>query len=162
MIKTIISLLLVSTIFCAYNVTKARKLAYVCASAFGTTEEINSWTCKYCSEYKLTNVPIWLLKTKAFNNSILDIFGFTGYSPEDNAIVVTFRSTVSIQNWIVDFDATQVNLNLSRSTMLAAKDVRCIKDSTMLSWALSHILGQKFKNWWLSIEMPNWSALDTA
>lgn len=48
------------------------------------------------------------MQTKAFNNSILNIFGYTGYSPEDNAIIVAFRSTVSIQNWIVDLDATQV------------------------------------------------------
>lgn len=48
------------------------------------------------------------MQTKAFNNSILDIAGFTGYSPDDNAIVVAFRSTVSLQNWIVDLDATQV------------------------------------------------------
>lgn len=48
------------------------------------------------------------MQTKAFNNSILDIFGFTGYIPSEDAIVVAFRSTVSLQNWIVDLDATQV------------------------------------------------------
>lgn len=51
-----------------------------------------------------------MIQTKAFNNSILDIFGFTGYSPDDDAIIVTFRSTVSIQNWVVDLDATQVTI----------------------------------------------------
>lgn len=50
------------------------------------------------------------IKTKAFNNSILNIFGFTGYSPEDDAIIIAFRSTVNVQNWIVDFDATQVEI----------------------------------------------------
>ena len=60
MMRTIVALLLVSTALCAYNVTKARKMAYTCASAFATAEEISSWTCKYCSEYKLTNVTMEL------------------------------------------------------------------------------------------------------
>ena len=49
MIKVILSLLLLSTVFSAYNATKAHKMAYVCAAAFGTAAEIDSWTCKYCS-----------------------------------------------------------------------------------------------------------------
>lgn len=50
------------------------------------------------------------MKTKAFNNSILDIFGYTGYSLADNAIIIAFMSTVSIQNWIVNLDATPVSM----------------------------------------------------
>ena len=43
-----------------------------------------------------------------FSNPILDIFGFTGYSEQDNAIIAAFRGTVDIQNWIANLDATQV------------------------------------------------------
>ena len=94
-----------------------------------------------------------LVKTKAFNNSILDIFGFTGYSPEDNAIIVTFRSTVSVQNWVVDFDATQVINLIVRSSILAVKAVKFIKDFIMLLWESRDTSGMKFKNYWLSTEM---------
>lgn len=52
-----------------------------------------------------------MTQTKAFNNSILDIFGLTGYSPADDAIIVAFRSTVSAQNWIVNLDAAQVSID---------------------------------------------------
>jgi len=60
----LITLLLVCTAFSAYNTTRARNLAYACASTFGTEAEINSWTCKYCSVYKLTNVINNLLRLK--------------------------------------------------------------------------------------------------
>ena len=102
------------------------------------------------------------MKTKAFSNSILDIFGFTGYSPEDNAIVVTFRSTVSVQNWIADLDAAQVSLMSLRSAMRDVKDVRFIKVSIMHFWGFSPILGLRFRNCWLCIEMLSWSALAIA
>lgn len=39
----------------------------------------------------------------------MDIYGFTGYSEQDNAIVAAFRGTVDIQNWIADLDANQIN-----------------------------------------------------
>ena len=56
MIKAILTILLVSTVLSSYSVSKARKYAYVCAATFATAEEIDNWSCKYCSEYKLTDV----------------------------------------------------------------------------------------------------------
>lgn len=47
-------------------------------------------------------------QTEPFVNNILDIHGFTGYSQENNAIVVAFKGEVDIQNWIANLDATQV------------------------------------------------------
>ena len=39
----------------------------------------------------------------------MDIFGYTGFSEEENAIIVAFRGTVDIQNWIANLDAQQIN-----------------------------------------------------
>jgi hypothetical protein len=52
----LVAALLLCGVMGAYNATKAKSLAYVCASTFGTEAEINSWTCKYCSYNNLTNV----------------------------------------------------------------------------------------------------------
>lgn len=86
------------------------------------------------------------MQTKAFNNSILDIFGFTGYNPSEDAIVVAFRSTVSLQNWIVNLDATQVTFHSCRCPIQDALDVRCIKAFIMhsLVWRDTSVL--KFKS----------------
>jgi hypothetical protein len=43
---------------------------------------------------------------KTFNNNIGEIFGFVGYSNTLNSIVVTFRSSQNIKNWIVNFITT--------------------------------------------------------
>ena len=40
------------------------------------------------------------------------MFGYTGYSADLNAVIVTFRSTASVQNWIVNVDANQVKYPL--------------------------------------------------
>ena len=43
---------------------------------------------------------------KTFNNNIGQIFGFVGYSSSLHSIVVTFRSSQNIKNWIVNFITT--------------------------------------------------------
>lgn len=57
MMKYLLLALLACSVLSAYNVTKAKSLAFICASTFGTEAEINSWTCKYCKYNNLTNVP---------------------------------------------------------------------------------------------------------
>jgi hypothetical protein len=54
--KIVLGLLLVSVALGAYNTSRAHKLINACAATLATEAEINSWTCKYCSEYKLINV----------------------------------------------------------------------------------------------------------
>ena len=58
MIKYLLLAFLVVASFSAYNATKAKSLAYICASTFGTEAEINGWTCKYCKYNNLTNVHL--------------------------------------------------------------------------------------------------------
>lgn len=56
MMKYLLVALLGCLALAAYSPAKAKSLAYICASTFGTEAEINSWTCKYCSYNNLTNV----------------------------------------------------------------------------------------------------------
>ena len=64
MLKITVVVLLLSTILCKYNSTMAHNLVNVCAAAFSTEAEINSWSCKYCKEYKLINVFMNLSRPK--------------------------------------------------------------------------------------------------
>lgn len=52
---------------------------------------------------------IFIIQAKSFSNPILDIYGFSGYSQAENAVVVGFRGTVDIQNWIANLDAAEVS-----------------------------------------------------
>lgn len=62
--KYLVGILLISSVMCAYNATKARSLAFICASTFGTEAEINSWTCKYCTYNNVTNVQTLSLRVR--------------------------------------------------------------------------------------------------
>jgi predicted lipase len=43
---------------------------------------------------------------KTFNNNIGEIFGFVGYSNALKSIVITFRSSQNLKNWIVNIVTT--------------------------------------------------------
>ncbi len=76
-------------------------MAYMSSIAYDSVASINAWNCPRCSKYPLINV-------KAFSNSTGDIQGFTGYSTSLNAIILSFRGSASIQNWIINLSTTMV------------------------------------------------------
>ena len=59
---------------------------------------------------------------------------------------MVFRSTVSVQNWIVDFDATQVRVDIFRLTIQVVVGVWFIKVSIMPLWELKVTSELNFKN----------------
>jgi predicted lipase len=69
--------------------------------AYESVANINAWNCTRCGKYPLQNV-------KAFTNSTGDIQGFTGYSPTSKAIILSFRGSSNIQNWIINLSINQV------------------------------------------------------
>ena len=62
--------------FCeaAYNTSRAYDFKYLCAATFGTEAEINSWTCKYCPNYKLINVTHILKPRLKHSITLLPMF----------------------------------------------------------------------------------------
>jgi hypothetical protein len=103
--KVIPSLLLVCSLILsinAYSTTLAIELAYMSSIAYDSVASINAWNCPRCSKYPLANV-------KAFSNTTGDIQGFTGYSSSLNAIILSFRGSSNIQNWIINLSFNQVS-----------------------------------------------------
>jgi predicted lipase len=70
--------------------------------AYESTASINAWSCGRCGKYPLTNV-------KAFSIQTGDLQGFTGYSASLNAIVLSFRGSSNIQNWIINLSTNMVS-----------------------------------------------------
>ncbi|KAK4250272.1 Alpha/Beta hydrolase protein [Corynascus novoguineensis] len=66
----------------------------------------NANTCSMFSSHNATVVS-------SFIGSLSDIRGFIGLDPVDKQIVVSFRGSSSIQNWITDFIFTQVPCDLT-------------------------------------------------
>lgn len=46
---------------------------------------------------------------KSFSNSVGDLQGFTGFSTTLNAIILSFRGSKNIQNWIINLSTNQVD-----------------------------------------------------
>jgi predicted lipase len=70
--------------------------------AYESTASIDAWSCARCKTYPMKNV-------KSFSNSVGDLQGFTGFSTTLNAIVVSFRGSSNIQNWIINLSTNQVD-----------------------------------------------------
>lgn len=89
----------------AYSTVLALDLGYFSSAAYESAASIESWTCNACKRSKVVDV-------KVFSNSIGGIQGFTGYSQTLNAVIVCFRGSNNIQNWLI-------NLSTTRSTYSA-------------------------------------------
>jgi len=76
-------------------------MAYFSSIAYENAASINAWNCGRCGKYPLTNV-------KVFSNTTGDIQGFTGYSASSNAIILSFRGSSNIQNWIINLSFNQI------------------------------------------------------
>ncbi len=61
-----------------------------------TDTQITQWNCKLCKNLPLTDVAI-------IQNQTYSVYGFVGYSKLHNQVIVSWRGTVDIKNWEVDF-----------------------------------------------------------
>jgi hypothetical protein len=88
-----------TTIEAAYDPTRAMSSLYFCKSAYCDHNTIASWSCGESCNYHNGFVV-----QGVYTNGSYDAQGFTGYSPADAAIVVAFRGSSNIPNWIADFN----------------------------------------------------------
>ena len=101
MIKVFLILCLSSLCLSAYTPKISLELAYMSSIAYESTTSIDAWNCPRCSKYHLSN-------TKSFSNSVGDLQGFTGYSSTLGGIVLAFRGSSNIQNWIINLSTNMV------------------------------------------------------
>ena len=101
LVLTLVLVCLLVTPQMAYTPSLALELGYFSSIAYESVASINAWNCAKCGKYVLQN-------PKAFSNTTGDIQGFTGYSPNLNAIILAFRGSSNIQNWIINLSFNQV------------------------------------------------------
>ncbi|TYZ60198.1 hypothetical protein PybrP1_003520 [[Pythium] brassicae (nom. inval.)] len=77
-----------------YNETAALYLAHVTSVAYCQAAHIHDWSCQPCGLVpRLERVQIVMDKKDSFQ-------GLVGYSAADNAVVVAFRGSMDVTNWI--------------------------------------------------------------
>jgi len=85
-----------------YSETTAMQSLEYAKIAYCPSGNIRSWTCAACPlhpNFKLFQV---------YDNQSLDSQAYSGYDPDTNRIVVAFRGSYNIRNWISDFTFVKV------------------------------------------------------
>jgi predicted lipase len=102
--KVVAALLILTLISCdPYRTKLASQLTYISAISYETQAAIESWNCNHCSKIKV-------LQPKVVSNG--SVYGFTGYSPDIGSIVVTFRGSVDLSNWILNLKTARTSYPL--------------------------------------------------
>ena len=91
-----------TTAFATYDVNTAFSALYYSKSAYCDQASLVSWDCVPCKAYppKLTQVTV---ATGTYESQ-----GYVGYNPADNQIVVAFRGSSNLPNWIANLDFQKV------------------------------------------------------
>ena len=93
-----------SVVSAAYNPTAGLKGVYYSAASYCSAASVQSWSCgEPCSqEAGVTSItPI--------RNDAKGTFGYVAYNKNANEIVVSFRGSQNIQNWITNIDFGKMN-----------------------------------------------------
>lgn len=65
-------------------------------------DSIDKWSCPDCAKLKVDHA-------KAFYYSSTNTQGFTGYIPSTNQIIVAFRGSTDIKNWITNLNTVSTS-----------------------------------------------------
>ena len=83
-----------------YNESYAIRTLYFAYGAYCPASQLEAWDCKWCKNLTGFNV------SKVYEKDHL--LGFVGYDTEYSQIVVSFRGTHNIFDWIDDFEYEQI------------------------------------------------------
>lgn len=85
-----------------YNTKEAKEMVYMSLIAYEPIDSINKWSCSQCSKYPIKSV-------QADSLSSADLQWFSGYSQSLSGIILAFRGSSSIQNWIINLSVNLTN-----------------------------------------------------
>jgi hypothetical protein len=97
-------LLSIASTAAAYNPAIGLKSVYYAGASHCTADSLQSWTCgEACSSTSpLTGVTPII-------NDAKGTYGFVGYNAHENQIIVSFRGSVNVENWVTNIDFVKTN-----------------------------------------------------
>jgi len=88
----------------AYNETTANHSLMFSLATYCSESQLESWTCAYCRAIK--HFTLYKYVTAGTDNSLVALVGYdSGY----DQIVLVFRGSDDLPNWVTDFDFVQVD-----------------------------------------------------
>jgi predicted lipase len=91
----------IPAILCTYSPELAKTMFHFSSISYQSQPNIDAWNCEECKEYKVNN-------QKSFFSNVGNIQGYAAYYPSSNAIVVAFRGTVDIKNWLLNLNSIKI------------------------------------------------------
>ena len=88
-----------------YSAKLAQRMIQISSITYESESSIINWNCSLCKTVSFSH-------PKVVQNSSNSVFGLIGYSPEYNKIIVAWRGSVDIANWILNFKTTRTNYPL--------------------------------------------------
>ena len=85
----------------SYSQSTANHTLMFAYGAYCPADQLEDWSCKWCQE-----VPGFLVDVVYEADYLL---AFTGYDPQYNQVVVSFRGTHNVEDWLYDLDAVPVD-----------------------------------------------------
>lgn len=103
-LKIVVLMTLFSQTLATYDSLLAKKMVYLSSIAYEDPTSITHWSCDDCQ-------TITVHRPIVFNVG-KPLLGFIGVRESDKAIVISFRGTDDIKNWITDADTKKVDYPL--------------------------------------------------
>ena len=88
-----------------YSTKLAQRMIQISSITYESESSILNWNCSLCKTVSFSH-------PKVVQNSSNSVFGLIGYSPEYNKIIVAWRGSVDIANWILNFKTTRTSYPL--------------------------------------------------
>lgn len=106
-IRTLLLVLLCYLVYSqnSYSTKTAKHLTELAAISYESESSILNWNCNLCGIVPFQEPQI-------FKNDSNSVFGFVGYSPQLQKIVVAFRGSVDIANWVLNLKTVRTNYPL--------------------------------------------------
>eukprot|EP00762_Andalucia_godoyi_P007513 ANDGO_00832.mRNA.1 Lipase len=86
-----------------FDLAKAFSLLYFAFGAFCPPQSLEAWKCMWCVHN--TNVQ----DVQVFTSDVTQVYGYTAYDKNEDEIIVSFRGSQNIPNWIVDLDFLMIS-----------------------------------------------------
>jgi hypothetical protein len=96
----------------AYNESFARTLAFYAASSYCPSDSIADWSCRFCD----SNTAPPLSNVTLLWNASTQVSGYIGYDKNAGTLVLAFRGSVGLENWLEDFDITLLDIPCAPSS----------------------------------------------
>jgi hypothetical protein len=87
-----------------YDATEALAALYYCKATYCTPANLPSWSCSVCVKHHPQFTAVTVL-----HGPQTGLLAITGYNPTSNQIVVAFRGSDNIKNWIADLNYSFTN-----------------------------------------------------